>query len=256
MGGTYTWHLFKDESFFWRGKASAVGIFLWVSVCDGSVHKKEAIFVEKLSTAIHFQNPFELVADDQPDKKFQNAWMAARELWGIWHGSKNALRWNNTGWSCLKKKTWVFGDSIEIVLANKEKSAALLNSDDVSRRDVFLNFSNKFYQNSNLTPAGNSVIAVDSRSMKHRRWPNMLLNYCHKRQLNWLSAPSMVHWGCVGSMLLGVTRMRVWGNAIVGSKTSPHPNSVLWKLKSVLSLWPLLLTAWSHGCGYLGKEIG
>jgi hypothetical protein len=29
----------------------------------------------------------------------------------------------------------------EIVLANKETSAALLDSDDVSRRDVFLNFS-------------------------------------------------------------------------------------------------------------------
>ena len=50
-------------------KQALLAFFCELAFADGSVHKKEAIFVEKLSTAIHFQNPFELVADDQPDKK-------------------------------------------------------------------------------------------------------------------------------------------------------------------------------------------
>ena len=124
-------------------KQALLAFFCELAFADGSVHKKEAIFVEKLSTAIHFQNPFELVADDQPDKKIPNppGWqLESSEAFGmvVKMLSDGIIQ---AGHVSKKRKHECLAIASEIVLANKEKSAALLDSDDVSRRDVFLSFS-------------------------------------------------------------------------------------------------------------------
>ena len=124
-------------------KQALLAFFCELAFADGSVHKKEANFVEKLSTAIHFQNPFELVADDQPDKKIPKTpgWqLESSEAFGMVAKmlSDGIIQ---AGLVSKKRRHECLAIASEIVLANKEKSAALLNSDDVSRRDVFLNFS-------------------------------------------------------------------------------------------------------------------
>lgn len=124
-------------------KQALLAFFCELAFADGSVHKKEANFVEKLSAAIHFQNPFELVADDQPDKKISKppGWqLESSEAFGmvVKMLSDGIIK---AGHVSKKRKHECLAIASEIVLANKEKSAALLDSDDVSRRDVFLSFS-------------------------------------------------------------------------------------------------------------------
>ena len=124
-------------------KQALLAFFCELAFADGLVHKKEANFVEKLSTAIHFQNPFELVADDQPDNKISktSGWqLESSEAFGMVAKmlSDGIIQ---AGLVSKKRRHECLAIASEIVLANKEKSAALLDGDDVSRRDVFLNFS-------------------------------------------------------------------------------------------------------------------
>ena len=121
-------------------KQALLAFFCELAFADGSVHKKEANFVEKLSTAIHFQNPFELVADDQPNKKTPGWQLESSEAFGMVAKilSDGIIQ---AGLVSKKRRHECLAIASEIVLANKEKSAALLDGDDVSRRDVFLNFS-------------------------------------------------------------------------------------------------------------------
>ena len=124
-------------------KQALLAFFCELAFADGSVHKKEANFVEKLSTAIHFQNPFELVADDQQDEKISKTpgWqLESSEAFGM--GAKmlsDGLI--KAGLVSKKRRHECLAIASEVVLANKEKSAALLDGNDVFRRDVFLNFS-------------------------------------------------------------------------------------------------------------------
>ena len=84
-----------------------------------------------------------MVADDQPDKKIPKTpgWqLESSEAFGMVAKmlSDGIIQ---AGLVSKKRRHECLAIASEIVLANKEKSAALLNSDDVSRRDVFLNFS-------------------------------------------------------------------------------------------------------------------
>ena len=124
-------------------KQALLAFFCELAFADGSVHKKEAEFVEKLSDAINFQNPFELVADDRPDKKISKTpgWhLKSSEAFGMLAKmlSDGIIQ---AGLVSKKRRHECLAIASEIVLANKEKSAALLDGDDVFRRDVFLNFS-------------------------------------------------------------------------------------------------------------------
>ncbi len=129
-------------------KQALLAFFCELAFADGLVHKKEVQFIDKLSDAINFKNPFELGADNKSDYKISKTseWqlsnpkppsMVAKMLSDamIKVGHVQEERRNE----CLKAAS-------SIVIANKDKSSVLFSNDKKLRRDAFLYLSRKIIE--------------------------------------------------------------------------------------------------------------
>ncbi len=124
-------------------KQALLAFFCELAFADGSIHKKEAQFVDRLSDAINFKNPFELYVDVDPEK---NQLKMSR-----WHAEGTASVGMvvkiltdvmiQSGIVSVERRPECLVASMRVVTANKQKSMVLLGNDEDARKDAFLYFS-------------------------------------------------------------------------------------------------------------------
>ena len=124
-------------------KQALLAFFCELAFADGSIHKKEAQFVDRLSDAINFKNPFELYVDVDPEKTQLKIFS--------WHPEGTASSsmvvkiltdvMIQSGIVSVERKPECLVASMRVVTANKQKSMDLLGEDRNARKDAFLYFS-------------------------------------------------------------------------------------------------------------------
>ena len=129
-------------------KQALLAFFCELAFADGSVHKKEVQFIDKLSDAINFNNPFELVADHEqentpsiePEWHFNNrraSGLAAKMLSDTL--IKNGLVLEERRKECLKVAT-------SVVTENVKESNSLLARNKKLRKRAFVHLSKKILE--------------------------------------------------------------------------------------------------------------
>ncbi len=124
-------------------KQALLAFFCELAFADGSVHIKEAQFVDQLSAAINFENPFELQIDNDPKKNHFE--MSCWYLEGtVSQGMVVKLLTDvlvQSGFIPVKKRQECLIASARVVTANAEMSMALLGDNKDARKKAFSYFS-------------------------------------------------------------------------------------------------------------------
>ena len=124
-------------------KQALLAFFCELAFADGSVHKKEAQFVDKLSEAINFKNPFELQIDNDPKKnhlEIARWYTAGTDSLGMIVKILTDVLLQSGVIPAEKKQECLVALS-RVVTANAEMSKALLGENKVARKEAFLYFS-------------------------------------------------------------------------------------------------------------------
>ena len=124
-------------------KQALLAFFCELAFADGSVHKKEAQFVDKLSDAINFKNPFELEVDVDSEKNHLKVspWhLEGTESFGLMVKMLTDVMIKH-GFIPIERRQECLLTSSRVLTANPDKSMALLGDDVGARKEAFLCFS-------------------------------------------------------------------------------------------------------------------
>ena len=124
-------------------KQALLAFFCELAFADGSVHEKEAQFVDKLSDAINFKNPFELDVDVDSEKNHLKVspWhLEGTKSFGLMVKMLTDVMIKH-GFIPIERRQECLLTSSRVLTANPNKSMALLGDDEGTRKDAFLCFS-------------------------------------------------------------------------------------------------------------------
>ena len=138
-------------------KQALIALFCEVAYADGSVHEKETQFIDKISDAIGFENPFEIRTDENTDKSELNVTssfgQAAEAFSMLAKMITDALI--ESGVVPVNRRLECQMVAGRLLLKNTEKAIAIASADDFARMESFLFFSEKIVSLLNLNETAN-----------------------------------------------------------------------------------------------------
>lgn len=126
-------------------KQALLAFFCELAFADGLVHKKELRFIDKLSDAINFKNPFELVAENESanNQSKVSEWQLTNDQASGMMAKMLSDAMIKIGHVPEERKKECLVVASSIVIAHKEKTSVLLSNNKKLRRDAFLFLSRK-----------------------------------------------------------------------------------------------------------------